>query len=174
MPPSPASLTAEHSFLEYGRDMLLPFACLLIRKCSKKYWESKQETQREGEGRKENRSRTTEKRTTETKEACCYDTICCPSSPPLNASSALTSDTYWRPSRNGIRCCRSLSVGSLIQPCIGIALSALVCQHCRSLCHRVMPMIAIVTNCLRPPVRGWTDLDGTYSLGDCCPGSSPC
>ena len=52
-----------------------------------------------------------------------YHAMCCPSSPPLRARSALTSDTYCSPSRNGIRYMRSLSVGSLIHPCIGIALS---------------------------------------------------
>lgn len=52
-----------------------------------------------------------------------YTTMCWPSSPPLSAKRARTSDTYWRPSKNGMRCCKSLSVGSFIQPCIGIALS---------------------------------------------------
>lgn len=49
--------------------------------------------------------------------------MCWPSSPPLSAKRARTSETYWRPSKNGMRCCKSLSVGSFIQPCIGIALS---------------------------------------------------
>lgn len=52
-----------------------------------------------------------------------HTTMCWPSSPPLRAKRARTSETYWRPSKNGIRCCKSLSVGSFIQPCIGIALS---------------------------------------------------
>lgn len=51
-----------------------------------------------------------------------YD-MCWPSSPPRRASNARTSETYWSPSRRGTRCRRSLSVGSLIQPCIGMALS---------------------------------------------------
>lgn len=52
-----------------------------------------------------------------------FHAICCPSSPPRRARSALTSDTYCRPSRNGIKYIKSPSVGSLIHPCIGIALS---------------------------------------------------
>ena len=45
-------------------------------------------------------------------------------SPRLSASKARTSVTYCSASSSGIRCRRSLSVGSLIQPSIGIALSA--------------------------------------------------
>ena len=44
-------------------------------------------------------------------------------SPLRNASRARTSVTYCSPSKIGMRCKRSLSVGSLIQPSIGIALS---------------------------------------------------
>jgi hypothetical protein len=44
-------------------------------------------------------------------------------SPLLKARRARTSVTYWRASRTGTRCRRSLSVGSLIQPSMGIALS---------------------------------------------------
>jgi hypothetical protein len=49
--------------------------------------------------------------------------ICFPSSPPRSARKARTSVTYCKPSNNGTKCRRSLSVGSLIQPSIGIALS---------------------------------------------------
>lgn len=49
--------------------------------------------------------------------------MCCPSSPPRNASNARTSCTYCKPSSIGTRCMRSVSVGSLIQPWMGIALS---------------------------------------------------
>ena len=48
---------------------------------------------------------------------------CC-ACPCRNANSARTSVTYCSPSSIGIRCRRSLSVGSEIQPSIGIALSA--------------------------------------------------
>ena len=44
-------------------------------------------------------------------------------SPRRNASNARTSVTYCRASKVGIRCSRPLSVGSLIQPSIGTALS---------------------------------------------------
>lgn len=44
-------------------------------------------------------------------------------SPLRNAKRARTSVTYCKASRTGMRCRRSLSVGSLIQPSIGIALS---------------------------------------------------
>ena len=54
----------------------------------------------------------------------CFYAHCAASiSPRLSAKSALTSVTYCRPSSKGIRCSRSLSVGSLIHPSIGIALS---------------------------------------------------
>lgn len=52
-----------------------------------------------------------------------HHAICCPSSPPRSARRARTSETHWRPSRSGTRCNRSLSVGSLIHPWIGMALS---------------------------------------------------
>src|SRR2546429_5312559 len=45
-------------------------------------------------------------------------------SPLLSASNALTSVTYCSASSKGIKCNKSLSVGSLIQPSIGMALSA--------------------------------------------------
>src|SRR2546421_4270622 len=45
-------------------------------------------------------------------------------SPLLSASNALTSVTYCSASSRGIKCSKSLSVGSLIQPSIGMALSA--------------------------------------------------
>ena len=45
-------------------------------------------------------------------------------SPLLSASNARTSVTYCSASSRGIKCSKSLSVGSLIQPSIGIALSA--------------------------------------------------
>lgn len=48
---------------------------------------------------------------------------CC-ACPCLSANSALTSVTYCSPSRRGIRYINSLSVGSLIQPSMGIALSS--------------------------------------------------
>ena len=48
-------------------------------------------------------------------------------SPLRKASRARTSVTYWRASSMGTRCKRSLSVGSFIQPSMGIALS--VFQH---------------------------------------------
>ena len=44
-------------------------------------------------------------------------------SPIRRASNARTSVAYCRPSSKGIRCNRWLSVGSLIQPSIGMALS---------------------------------------------------
>lgn len=43
--------------------------------------------------------------------------------PSRNAKRARTSVTYCKPSSKGTRCKRSLSVGSLIQPSIGMALS---------------------------------------------------
>ena len=46
-------------------------------------------------------------------------------SPLRNARRARTSVTYCSASRTGIRCRRSLSVGSLIQPSMGIALSTI-------------------------------------------------
>ena len=49
-------------------------------------------------------------------------------SPRRRASSARTSVTYCNASNMGIRCSRPLSVGSLIQPSIGIALSKYECQ----------------------------------------------
>ena len=52
-----------------------------------------------------------------------YIVICFPSSPPRRARKARTSVTYWRPSKSGTRWRRSLSVGSLIHPSMGIALS---------------------------------------------------
>lgn len=77
-------------------------------------------------------------------------------SPRRNASSARTSVTYCNASSIGIKCKRPLSVGSLIQPSMGMALS------------------------------GWMSVTisfwsvgvayprGRYSSSDCCPGSSPC
>ena len=44
-------------------------------------------------------------------------------SPLLSANNALTSDTYCNASNRGIKCSKSLSVGSLIQPSMGMALS---------------------------------------------------
>lgn len=43
--------------------------------------------------------------------------------PRRSASNARTSVTYCKPSNSGIRCSKSWSVGSLIQPSMGIALS---------------------------------------------------
>ena len=45
--------------------------------------------------------------------------------PSRSASSARTSVTYCKPSSSGIRCSRSWSVGSLIQPSMGMALSGI-------------------------------------------------
>ena len=80
--------------------------------------------------------------------------ICCPSSPPRNARRARTSDTYWRPSSSGTRCRRSLSVGSLIQPWMGMALSVFPVSHGRAARGEVAT---------RPR--------GTCSSGGCCPES---
>lgn len=44
-------------------------------------------------------------------------------SPIRSDKKALTSVAYWRASNKGIKCRRSISVGSLIQPSMGIALS---------------------------------------------------
>ena len=49
--------------------------------------------------------------------------------PSRSASNARTSVTYCKPSRSGMRCSRSLSVGSLIQPSIGMALSVFAYQY---------------------------------------------
>lgn len=50
-------------------------------------------------------------------------------SPRRRANRARTSVTYCSASSMGIRWSRSLSVGSLIQPSIGMALSASACQR---------------------------------------------
>ena len=74
-----------------------------------------------------------------------HTTMCWPSSPPLSAKRARTSETYWRPSKNGMRCCKSLSVGSFIQPCIGIALSMRLSVSCCQPCRLLGPL---------PPLKG--------------------
>ena len=51
-------------------------------------------------------------------------THCDCGSPNRSANRARTSVTYWRPSSRGMRCSKSLSVGSLIQPSMGMALSS--------------------------------------------------
>jgi hypothetical protein len=43
--------------------------------------------------------------------------------PSRSASSARTSVAYCKPSSSGMRCSKSWSVGSLIQPSMGMALS---------------------------------------------------
>lgn len=50
--------------------------------------------------------------------------------PSRKASNARTSVTYCNPSSRGTRCSRSLSVGSLIQPSMGIALSVSCSSEC--------------------------------------------
>ena len=75
-----------------------------------------------------------------------YLYACC-ACPCLSASKALTSVTYCRPSNSGIRCRSSWSVGSLIQPSMGIALSVETIVSKRSGISRVvLPMRTFVEN----------------------------
>lgn len=90
-----------------------------------------------------------------------HTTMCWPSSPPLSAKRARTSETYWRPSKNGMRCCKSLSVGSFIQPCIGIALSTWLSVTCRQIIQGRPGPIAPKGEGQRAVPT--TDLDGTCS-----------
>jgi hypothetical protein len=77
--------------------------------------------------------------------------------PSRNARRARTSVTYCRPSRRGTRCKRSLSVGSLIQPSIGIALSDT---------RLVRDRVTISSQKIK-----LTHPRGKYSSWDCYPGS---
>lgn len=113
--------------------------------------------------------------------------------PRRRASRARTSVTYCSPSSSGTRCSRSLSVGSLIQPSIGIALS--VVRWAVKVSLSVPSLFFFFFLCWRRRVgcglgerkRGkegadWstpsntqthslTHLRGKYNSSDCCPES---